>query len=86
MCRVLKPGGYLILTTPYHGLIKNLAIVSFNFDNHFNNVNGGHIHFFTNKFLKKILYKFGMKVVDIKYIGRCWPFAKSVYIVAKKIK
>jgi len=46
----LKDDGYLILTTPYHGYLKNLAIALFNkFDNHFNPLwEGGHIKFFQN--------------------------------------
>ena len=32
---MLKPGGHLILTTPYHGRLKNLAIALFAFNQHF---------------------------------------------------
>jgi len=42
MNRVLKQGGVLILTTPYHGLLKNILIALFGFDRHFNNIEGGH--------------------------------------------
>ena len=48
MCRILKPGGKLLLTTPYHGFIKNLLITIFNFNEHFNPT-GSHIRFFTKK-------------------------------------
>ena len=41
MNRVLKLNGLFIITTPYHGLIKNLAIVLFGFDKHFCNIEGG---------------------------------------------
>lgn len=86
MNRVLKKEGMLILTTPYHGLIKNLGIMLFGFDRHFNNIEGGHIRFFTKKFLNKLLDMFGFEVLEIKYIGRIRPIAKSIYMVARKIK
>lgn len=84
MNRVLKKGGVLVLTTPYHGLIKNLLVVLFNFDRHFD-VEGGHIRFFTEKFLIKILKNFGFAVIETEYIGRIRPIPKSIYIVTRKI-
>lgn len=84
MNRVLKWGGIIILTTPYHGLIKNLGIVLFGFDRHFNNIEGGHIRFFTRKFLKSLLNKFGFDVIETKYIGRLKLITKSIYMVARK--
>jgi len=48
MARILRPGGKILLTTPYHGLIKNLLITIFAFNKHFNPV-GSHIRFFTKK-------------------------------------
>ena len=57
--RILKPGGKLLLTTPYHGLIKNLLIVLFAFDKHFNPA-GSHIRFFSKKSLFSLLKKAGL--------------------------
>lgn len=82
--RTLKPGGLVILTTPYHGLIKNLLIVILNFNRHFNDLKGGHIRFFTKESLINLLKEFGFMVTGIKYIGRIRPIAKGIYIVAKK--
>ncbi len=44
----LKDNGYLILTTPYHGYMKNILIALLNkFDKHYNPLrDGGHIKFF----------------------------------------
>lgn len=84
--RVLKLGGYYILTTPYHGLIKNLLIVLLRFDEHFCNLEGGHLRFFTNKALHSLLYKFGFDVIEFRYNGRIPFLARSIYIVAKKFK
>ena len=45
--RVLLPAGYLILSTPYHGYIKNLALsITGKWDRHFSPLwDGGHIKF-----------------------------------------
>ena len=84
--RILKLGGLFIITTPYHGLLKNLAIVLFGFDRHFCNIRGGHIRFFSNKCLNGLFRKFGFEIIEKKYIGRIWPMSKSVYMVGRKIK
>lgn len=83
--RVLKPNGLLVLTTPYHGFIKNLLIVCFNFKRHFN-VEGPHIRFFTPIILKNLLYEHGFKAVSLRYYGRFWPIAKGMFIIARKIR
>ena len=84
--RILKPNSILCITTPYHGLIKNLIIVLLGFDKHFCNIRGGHIRFFSNKCLEKLFNKFGFKVIEKRYIGRIWPLSKSIYLVGRKIK
>ena len=84
--RVLKPGGVLILTTPYHGLIKNLLLVLFNFDRHFNDLNGGHIRFFTVRSLTNLLEECRFFVTEINLFGRPLKFlAKSMFVIAEKI-
>ena len=47
----LVPGGALAVSTPYHGLVKNLGIAAFRFDSHFG-VDGEHVRFFTDKALR----------------------------------
>lgn len=86
MNRVLRVGGILILTTPYHGLCKNIMITLAGFDNHFNNIEGDHIRFFTKKFLCRLFDKYGFQLIDTKYIGRIRPFSKGIYMVARKVK
>ena len=83
--RILKPGGKLLLTTPYHGLIKNLLIVLFAFDKHFNPA-GPHIRFFSKKSLFGLLNKFGFSVIKYGYYGRFYPVSHSIYVLAEKTK
>jgi len=47
----LKPSKYLVLSTPYHGYLKNLLICIINkFDSHFDPIEeGGHIKLFILK-------------------------------------
>jgi len=83
--RVLKSNGLFIMTTPYHGLIKNLAIVLFRFDTHFCNIEGGHIRFFSIRRLAELFKRVSFKIIETKHIGRIWPMCKSVYIVGRKM-
>lgn len=52
----LKPGGYLIVSTPYHGYLKNLAIsLSNGWDGHWDPLwNGGHIKFWSKQTLRRV--------------------------------
>jgi 2-polyprenyl-6-hydroxyphenyl methylase/3-demethylubiquinone-9 3-methyltransferase len=83
MARVLKEGGTLILTTPYHGLLKNLIVVLRTFDSHFD-VGGGHIRFFTRGALGRLLNETGFDVTEMNGVGRRWPLWMSHWIVARK--
>jgi len=82
--RVLRDGGHLILTTPYHGRLKNVVVALFYFDRHFNNVGGGHIRFFTRAALRTLLGRFGFAEVAFSTIGRVPPLAKSMFVVYEK--
>lgn len=81
--RILKPGGKLLLTTPYHGLIKNILIAIFAFDKHFNPV-GPHIRFFTKKTLFLLLGKNGFEIEKYGFYGRFYPLFHSIYVLARK--
>jgi SAM-dependent methyltransferase len=81
--RVLRPGGRALITVPYHGLLKNLAIVMFGFDRHFDPA-GAHVRFFTKRSLSRMLAAVGLTVRTCGYYGRLWPFSHSVYVIAEK--
>lgn len=83
LARILKPGGKILLTTPYHGFIKNLLIILFAFNKHFNPV-GAHIRFFTKKTLFNLFKKYGFEMEKYGYYGRFFPISHSIYILARK--
>ena len=83
MNRVLRPGGLLLLTTPYHGRFKNLLIALGDFEKHYNPYIS-HIRFFTKRSLTKCLDRAGFSLVSCKGIGRQWPVFMSMFLVAHK--
>lgn len=81
--RVLRPGGVLILTTPYHGLAKNLLVVCANFERHFD-VEDVHIRFFSKRALERTLGRTGFEPLSYGGVGRVWPIYRSWFVVAGK--
>ena len=84
---LLENGGCAVLSTPYHGYWKNLALsVTGQLDRHFTALwDDGHIKFWSYKTLGTLLNEAGLEVVEFKRIGRIAPLAKSMIAVAKKV-
>lgn len=83
---MLKPGGLLIISTPFHGYIKNLALSLVNgWDNHFDvSWDGGHIKFFSEKTLERLVAKSGFEEIRFSNVGRIPYLRKSMICVAKR--
>jgi 2-polyprenyl-3-methyl-5-hydroxy-6-metoxy-1,4-benzoquinol methylase len=69
---VLKPKGYALIGTPYHGYWKNLAIAATGkMDNHFTALwDGGHIKFFSVATLGTLVRQHGFTVAGWHFYGR----------------
>ena len=81
----LADAGVLIVSTPYHGYLKNLALaVSGRLDPHFTVLwDGGHIKFFSRATLERMLQEEGFVVEEFAGAGR-WPlFWKSMLVKAR---
>ena len=79
--KVLRPGAHLILTTPYHGYLKNLTLSLFNhWDKHHTvDREGGHIKFFSEKTLTRMLNACGFNNIIFHNAGRvCWLWKSMV--------
>lgn len=86
MHRLLTPGGIAIISTPYHGYFKNLALALTNrFDQHWSPLwDGGHIKFWSIATLGQLLVEAGFSTTSFKRVGRIPPLAKSMIVAARK--
>lgn len=82
----LRPGGLLLLTTPYHGYLKNLVLSLFNrWDSHHSpQWDGGHVKFWSRRTLAALLQSENFHVVGFAGLGRVPYFWKSMLLVARK--
>jgi SAM-dependent methyltransferase len=72
MHRVLRPGGRLLVTVPYHGGLKNVLIALFKWDEHFTPSNP-HLRFFTPRTLSRIVRAAGFTGLRVKSCGMGRP-------------
>lgn len=70
--KCLKPNGHLILTTPYHGYLKNIVLaLSGKMDQHFTVLwDGGHVKFFSVATMTALLKSEGFINFNFKFTGR----------------
>jgi 2-polyprenyl-6-hydroxyphenyl methylase/3-demethylubiquinone-9 3-methyltransferase len=83
---LLEPGGTAVISTPFHGYWKNLALALANkMDAHFTALwDGGHIKFWSERTLGTLLSEAGFVDVQFSRVGRIPPIAKSMIAVARK--
>lgn len=83
---LLKKGGHLIVSTPYHGYLKNLALSMANgWDKHFDVAwDGGHVKFFSRKTLCAMASEPGFKHLRFRGVGRLPWLWKSMVMMADK--
>ncbi|MDH6060742.1 methyltransferase domain-containing protein [Chrysosporum bergii ANA360D] len=82
--KYLKPNGSLILTTPYHGYIKNIILaLSGKMDQHFTALwDGGHIKFFSVATMTNLLQLEGYTDIKFQFAGRLPYLWKSMLCCA----
>ncbi|QVL51534.1 MAG: class I SAM-dependent methyltransferase [Thiocapsa sp.] len=83
---LLQPGGTAIISTPYHGYWKNLALATTGqLDDHFTALwDHGHIKFWSIKTLTILLREAGFTDIVFHRVGRLPPIAKHMIAVAIK--
>jgi len=83
---LIQTGGTGIISTPYHGYWKNLALSLTNkWDMHMDPFwDGGHIKLFSIRTMGKLLELTGFTDISFIRVGRIPPFAKSMIAIVKK--
>jgi len=83
---LVEPGGTAIVSTPYHGYLKNLALaLTGKMDRHFTVLwDHGHIKFWSIPTLTTLLTEVGFRDIRFHRVGRIPAFAKSMVAVARK--
>jgi len=66
--RVLRPGGRLLVTVPFHGRVKGALIAVLRFDAHFDPL-GQHLRFYTGGSLRSTLERAGFDAVQVRPWG-----------------
>lgn len=85
---LLQPGGTAIISTPYHGYWKNLALAATGkMDAHFTALwDHGHIKFWSIKTLSQLLEEAGFEKIEFARVGRVPTLAKSMIAIARRPK
>lgn len=83
---LVEPGDIAVVSTPYHGYLKNLALaVTGKLDQHFTVLwDHGHIKFWSMRTLSTLLREVGFDEITFHRVGRISTFAKSMIAVAKR--
>jgi 2-polyprenyl-6-hydroxyphenyl methylase/3-demethylubiquinone-9 3-methyltransferase len=77
-----KPGGWIVLSTPYHGYVKNLLLAATGaMDRHFTVLwDGGHIKFWSRKTLGQLMQEKGLVELGFRGVGRAPFLWKSMFM------
>jgi 2-polyprenyl-6-hydroxyphenyl methylase/3-demethylubiquinone-9 3-methyltransferase len=83
---LIEPGGTAIISTPYHGYWKNLALaLTGKMDTHFHALwDHGHIKFWSIATMTSLLTEAGFSELRFLRVGRTPMLAKSMIAIARK--
>jgi len=82
----LRPGGKALISTPYHGYLKNLALsLSGRMDAHFGPLwDGGHIKFWSRRTLSQLFMESGFLIRGFRGAGRLPLLWKSMLLILER--
>jgi SAM-dependent methyltransferase len=80
--RVLRSGGRLLLSTPFHGRVKTAALALARHERHFD-PRGPHLRFYTRRGLGDLLEDFGFEDVAIENLGGP-PFLRATLLASAR--
>jgi SAM-dependent methyltransferase len=81
--RVLRPGGRLLVTVPFHGRVKTALIALTRFDAHFDPL-GQHLRFYTGESLASTLERSGFAAVRVRAWGGVPPLRTGLMAWARR--
>jgi 2-polyprenyl-3-methyl-5-hydroxy-6-metoxy-1,4-benzoquinol methylase len=83
---LVTDGGVAVVSSPYHGYWKNLALaLAGRMDKHYSPLRlHGHIKFWSMDTLSSLLRDVGFKRIEFRRVGRIAPLAKSMIAIARK--
>ena len=83
---ITENGGYVLISTPYHGYFKNLLISLLNLNDKHYTVSWphGHIKFFSVKTLTELINRYNFSIESVNFSGRFYPFSHSMIFLLKK--
>lgn len=83
---LVEPGGTAMVSTPYHGYLKNLALaLTGKMETHFTALwDHGHIKFWSIPTLTTLLSEAGFERIRFRRAGRVPQLAKSMIAIARK--
>lgn len=82
----VEPEGVLIVSTPYHGYLKNVVMAAADrMDGHYHpSTAGGHIKFWSKKTLSRLFEETGFDVLEFAGCGRFPWLWKSMVLVGRR--
>jgi 2-polyprenyl-6-hydroxyphenyl methylase/3-demethylubiquinone-9 3-methyltransferase len=83
--RLLAPAGRLLLTTPYHGWLKDAGLLlSGRFERHYHDPYSEHIRYYSRRSLRQACARHGLREAAFHGIGRAPWLWRSMFVVFDK--